>query len=178
MYHSNKSSTIGSESVSEGSPPVSPSAVVFELPMDSDTEETQHPIQSLPTIPINLLEVRLAIDAWHTAWGPEVNWDRNFNTSLRRAQDKGRKATDRFFEDCETHTHEGHSFLKTLRRLAQEAALDNRVRKRGLLDLYLQILDLHTLVLSEVKFYEVKLNEYTPTIPLSKISDIRTYQVA
>ena len=42
-------------------------------------------------------------------------------------------------------------------------------------DLFLQGFDMVTAVTSEVKFFEVKLDEYAPSVPMTKVSDVRYY---
>lgn len=42
-------------------------------------------------------------------------------------------------------------------------------------DLFMQGYDLVLAITSEVKFFEVKLDEYAPAVPMTKISDVRSY---
>ena len=42
-------------------------------------------------------------------------------------------------------------------------------------DLYEQVFDLLTSLLTELRFFEVKLDEYVPVFPLSRISETRYY---
>ncbi|KAI5983048.1 hypothetical protein EDD15DRAFT_2179686, partial [Pisolithus albus] len=92
-----------------------------------------------------------------------------FDESLRKARKKGLASTDRFFKECEIHTREGRSFLRILRRIA------STTRSTQWRDTYLQIFDLLEVILAEVKFFEVKLDEYAPAVPYSKVSDARYY---
>ncbi|KAI6111208.1 hypothetical protein F5141DRAFT_1003586 [Pisolithus sp. B1] len=43
------------------------------------------------------------------------------------------------------------------------------------LDTYLQIFDLLEVVLSEAKFFEIKLDKYAPAVPYSLVSNARYY---
>ncbi|KAI6094751.1 hypothetical protein EDD16DRAFT_1502779 [Pisolithus croceorrhizus] len=43
------------------------------------------------------------------------------------------------------------------------------------LDTYLQIFDLLEVILSEVRFFEIKLDKYAPAVPYSQVSDARYY---
>ncbi|KIJ58805.1 hypothetical protein HYDPIDRAFT_51702, partial [Hydnomerulius pinastri MD-312] len=112
-----------------------------------------------------------AISKWQTEWEPEAEWDRNFNIALRRAQEKAWRGTDKFFRGCESHAREGRSLLRQLQRVAQTLGA-GRIPREHLVDKYLQVFDLIVVLMSEVKFFEVKLHEYAPSIPLSKVSEI------
>ncbi|KAI5981559.1 hypothetical protein EDD15DRAFT_2379385 [Pisolithus albus] len=121
-----------------------------------------------PTLP----HLRLSIDAWKSDWGPESAWLKKFDESLRKAREKGLASTDRFFKECEVHACEGRRFIRLLRQTASTARGTQRGRQ---LDTFLQIFDLLEVVLAEVKFFEVKLDEYAPAVPYSKVSDARYY---
>ncbi|KAG2054955.1 hypothetical protein BDR06DRAFT_883270, partial [Suillus hirtellus] len=42
-------------------------------------------------------------------------------------------------------------------------------------DMYIQIYELLSVVLMEVFFFELKLDEYAPAVPLSKLSEVQYY---
>ncbi|KAI5999645.1 hypothetical protein EDD15DRAFT_2190482 [Pisolithus albus] len=141
--------------------------------LDSDTEPFTSFLRSsvasrTPTLP----ELRLSIDEWKSDWGPESGWLKKFDESLRKAREKGLASTDRFFKECEIHAREGRRFLRLLRQVASTTCSLQRGRQ---LDTCLQIFDLLEVVLAEVKFFEVKLDEYAPAVPYSKVSDARYY---
>jgi hypothetical protein len=120
-----------------------------------------------------LPDLRLTVDEWRrTEWDPEGDWDRNFHLALRRAQ--GSRATTEFFSECESHAQGGRRIIKALRSAAGDLGSGRQPRVQ-LRDKCLQIVDLLMLVLSEVKFFEVKLHEYAPSLPLSQVSDLRMY---
>lgn len=87
-------------------------------------------------------------------------------------QEKGRRATDEFFSQCEDHVREGRAILRDLQLLAYH--LPNKGSKQ-VKDTYIQIYDLLSAVLMEVFFFELKLDEYAPAVPLSKLSEVRYY---
>ena len=109
-------------------------------------------------------------------WSITVDWDHNFNLALHRAREKSWSSADRFFKKCETHACMGRCFICVLRQLVQELC-HSRGSRDKLCDTFLQIFDLLVTVVSEVKFFEVKLHEYAPSNPLSKCSDICMYTV-
>ncbi|KAI5999531.1 hypothetical protein EDD15DRAFT_2150986, partial [Pisolithus albus] len=119
-----------------------------------------------------LLELRLSIDEWKSDWGPESGWLKKFDESLRKAREKGLASTDRFFKECEIHACDGRHFLHLLRRVASTTRSQQGGRQ---LDTCLQIFDLLEVVLAEVKFFEIKVDEYAPAVPYSKVSDARYY---
>ncbi|KAI5991404.1 hypothetical protein EDD15DRAFT_2132219, partial [Pisolithus albus] len=112
------------------------------------------------------------INEWRSDWGLEGEWLKRFNESLCKARKKGLASTDHFFKECEIHAREGHRFLHLLRWLTSTTRSTQWGCQR---DTYLQIFDLLEVVLAEVKFFEVKLDEYAPAVPYSKVSDARYY---
>ncbi|KAI6011999.1 hypothetical protein BKA83DRAFT_18197 [Pisolithus microcarpus] len=122
----------------------------------------------IPTLP----ELRLSIDEWKSDWGPESVWLKKFDESLCKAWEKGLASTDRFFTECEDHAREGHCLLRLLQQFASTMRSIQQGRQ---VDTYLQIFNLLEVVLSEVKFFEIKLDEYAPAVPYSQVSDARYY---
>ena len=131
---------------------------------------------SMDPLPSTLPELRVAIHDWQTEWEPKADWDCNFNLALRRAREKSWGSADRFFRECEAHAHMGRCFICVLRQLVQELCRGRGSRDK-LCDIFLQAFDLLVAVVSEIKFFEVKLHEYAPSNPLSKCSDVRMYAV-
>ncbi|KIJ58760.1 hypothetical protein HYDPIDRAFT_33826 [Hydnomerulius pinastri MD-312] len=138
------------------------------LPQEFDPCHSDHP--GAYTLP----ELRHAINLWQTDWGTEAEWDRGFHLSLCNAQEDGSRMTDLFFVGIESHASEGRRLLRALRQVVKAMGRGPRGRNE---DLFLQVYDLVVVVMSEVKFFEVKLHEYAPSVPLSKLSDYRTYNV-
>ncbi|KAF8842045.1 hypothetical protein BDN67DRAFT_900257 [Paxillus ammoniavirescens] len=128
------------------------------------------PPSNIYTLP----ELRLLIDQWHTDWDLEAEWERNFHLNLRMAQEDGRSNTDLFFHGIEAHAIEGRRILRALRHVAR--GLCKGARKCDE-DAHLQVFDLGVAIMSEIKFFEVKLQEYTPSILSSKVSNSHTYYV-
>ena len=73
---------------------------------------------------------------------------------------------------CADHIEEGRQLLWLLRSVTHKGF-------RGVgckvLDLYEQVFDLLTSLLTEIRFFEVKLDEYAPVFPLSRISEAHYY---
>ncbi|KAI6150233.1 hypothetical protein EDD17DRAFT_1513586 [Pisolithus thermaeus] len=93
-----------------------------------------------------LLELWLSVDEWKSDWGPESVWLKKFDESLHKAWEKG------LFASTMHSMQWGHQ-----------------------LDTYLQIFDLLEVVLSEAKFFEIKLDKYAPAVPYSQVSNARYY---
>ncbi|KAI6006891.1 hypothetical protein EDD15DRAFT_2357936 [Pisolithus albus] len=141
--------------------------------LDDDAEPIMSSLHSSTAGPIPTLpELQLSVDEWKSDWGPESVWLKKFDESLRNAQEKGLASIDRFFTECEVHVREGRRILHLLRQVASTTRSIQRGRQ---LDTYLQIFDLLEVVLSEVKFFEIKLDEYAPAVPYSHVSDARYY---
>ncbi|KAH7904944.1 hypothetical protein BJ138DRAFT_1118932 [Hygrophoropsis aurantiaca] len=121
-----------------------------------------------PTLPA----LRARIQEWSIKWGPETNWGKRFNDNLQKARNNGRRDIDNFFIEYEDHVREGRTILEELRKVvltpwkgSQEKAADQ----------FRQVYDLLFAVLSEVRFFEVKLDDFAPAVPMSKESEIRYY---
>lgn len=127
----------------------------------------QHDIAS------NIRALRIVVVNWAYSWGPENLWERRFNDELRSARKHGgQTAVDHFFTECEQHAKEGRDILHDLKF---SAAVSCNSTPDEIRDLFLQGFDMVTAVTSEVKFFEVKLDEYAPSVPMTKISDVRYY---
>ncbi|KAL4064384.1 hypothetical protein J3A83DRAFT_4101398, partial [Scleroderma citrinum] len=83
-------------------------------------------------------------------------------------------SADQFFKECETHAHIGCCLIHGLRQLVQELC-HSRGSQGKLCDMFLQIFNLLIAVVSEVKFFKVKLHEYAPSDPLSTCLDVHMY---
>jgi hypothetical protein len=124
------------------------------------------------TLATIILDLRLAIVNWTFDWGAENFWDRRFNHELATARNQGHRAIDAFFEKCDQHAKEGRGILCDL-KFAAELRVDSTFDE--IRDLFLQGYDMVLSVASEVKFFEVKLDEYCPAVPSTQCSDICHY---
>jgi len=120
----------------------------------------------------NLQRLRIDIVNWQYSWGPENLWDLEFNNQLSVSRENGQDAVDAFFRNCEAHTMEGREILRDLKLVASVSCNSTYDEIR---DLFIQGFEMAIAVTSEVKFFEVKLDEYAPATPMSKLSDIRRY---
>lgn len=117
----------------------------------------------------NLRKARLDIVNW--TWldmGPENLWEDWLAGELRFA--RRMKDLDGLLRNYRQHAAEGRELLNDLRFLGQVSVGSTPTEVQ---DLFLQTFELTTHVLSEVKFFEVKLDEFAPVDPPTKISSIR-----
>ncbi|KAH7918252.1 hypothetical protein BV22DRAFT_1024900, partial [Leucogyrophana mollusca] len=117
-----------------------------------------------------LASLRYRINEWRMEWGLESEWSKTFYECLQRARDHSPRATDKFFVDCEEHAREGRRILSALRQIVHSPSQGGRAQVE---DHFIQVYDILLAVVSEVRFFEVKLDEYAPSVPYSKISEVR-----
>ncbi|KAG2112412.1 hypothetical protein DEU56DRAFT_919876 [Suillus clintonianus] len=122
----------------------------------------------------NIQDLQVSICEWQYDWGPANIWEKTFNEKLRLAQDRGNCAVSRFFDQCEQHTSDGRALLADLKRVAYAPCSNGKQARDRCIHIYNLVFD----VLSEVKFFEVKLDEYAPAVPLSRLSSTRYYEHA
>ncbi|KIM58059.1 hypothetical protein SCLCIDRAFT_121331 [Scleroderma citrinum Foug A] len=120
----------------------------------------------------SLEKVRQLIAVWQSEWGAESTWPKKFHEQLKHAQGSGQRATDSFFSQCADHIEEGRQLLWLLRSITRKGFRGEGCK---VLDLYEQVFDLLTSLLTEIWFFEVKLDEYAPVFPLSQISEAHYY---
>ena len=118
----------------------------------------------------NIRALRLEVTNWQYPWGAESTWERTFNQELAAAREDGQKAVNRFFLDLETHVREGWDILTDLKFVA-EVSVNNTADE--IRDLFLQGYGMVMTVALEVKFFEVKLDEYAPAVPSTQMCNIR-----
>jgi hypothetical protein len=111
---------------------------------------------------------------WQYGWGSETQWESEFNAQLSIAQEDGQEGVDKFFRACENHVVAGWEILKDLKFVASVACNSTHDEIR---DLFLQGYEMVIDTALEVKFFDMKLHQYAPTISRAKISDIRMYSV-
>jgi hypothetical protein len=120
----------------------------------------------------NIRALRIEVTNWQYPWGSESTWERTFNNCLADAREKGRMVVDRFFLDLEEHAQEGRNLLRELKFVAEVSCNNTPDEIR---DLFLQGYDMVITVTSEVKFCEVKLDEYAPAVPSTQMTNIRSH---
>jgi hypothetical protein len=121
----------------------------------------------------NIRALRIEVVNWSYNWGPENLWEKKFNDELRSARSNGgQPSVDHFFIECEEHAKEGRRILYDLKFVA--AVLCNSTHAE-IRDLFLQGYDMAIAVTAEAKFFEVKLDEYAPAVPMTKLSEIRYF---
>lgn len=125
-----------------------------------------------PSLATIIRELRLAVANWTCHWGPENLWGKRFHDELTEARNEGHCAVDAFFECWVKHVKEGRKILLDL-KFAAELRVDSTFDE--IRDLFLQGYEMVVGVTSEVKFFEVKLDEYCPATPSTQCSDLRCY---
>ncbi|KAI6022827.1 hypothetical protein PISMIDRAFT_101056, partial [Pisolithus microcarpus 441] len=137
---------------------------------DTESDSYLHPLacSELPS----LKKVRQLIADWKSEWGVESTWPKKFHKQLKHAQGDSWLMTDSFFLQCKVHVEEGRQLIWLLRSITHKGF-------RGLgykvMDSYEQVFGLLTSLLTELCFFEVKLDDYTPISPLSQISETHYY---
>lgn len=116
----------------------------------------------------NIRKLHIDHENWTRNWGPESLWEHEFGYELAAAawEENGR---DKLLSRLERHTIDGRSILTDLKALG---SIPTNVHPAVIRDIFLQGYDLVIMTLSEVKFFEVKLDELAPVIPAAKISNI------
>ncbi|KAI6023055.1 hypothetical protein PISMIDRAFT_106056, partial [Pisolithus microcarpus 441] len=120
----------------------------------------------------SLEKVRQLIADWKSEWGAESTWPKKFHKQLKCAQREGWLTTDSFFSQCKVHVEEGRQLIWLLRSITCKGFRGVGYR---VMDSYKQVFDLLTSLLTELHFFEVKLDDYAPISPLSQISKARYY---
>ncbi|KIJ59173.1 hypothetical protein HYDPIDRAFT_33465 [Hydnomerulius pinastri MD-312] len=122
--------------------------------------------------PPSLEELHIRVVDWQTEWGKESEWGRAFNDTLQKARQGGWRDTDHFFAQCEVHVRRGKELIVQLKHVARRPPKGTRDR---LTDIYLQIYNLLQSLIAETKFFEVRLDDFAPAVPYSRLSEIRYY---
>ncbi|KAI6022455.1 hypothetical protein PISMIDRAFT_11002 [Pisolithus microcarpus 441] len=137
---------------------------------DNEPESYLHPLAHSDLPPLE--KVRQLIADWHSEWGAESTWPKKFHEELKHAQDRGRLTSEAFFSECEAHVEGGRRLLCLLRSIMRKGFRGTGYK---VADSYEQVFDLLTSLLTELRFFEVKLDEFAPISPLSRISEARYY---
>ncbi|KAI6041991.1 hypothetical protein EDC04DRAFT_2564849, partial [Pisolithus marmoratus] len=119
-----------------------------------------------------LKHIRQLITDWQSEWGAESTWPKRFHEQIKHAQGRGQLATDLFFSQCEAHIEEGRQLIWLLRSITCKGF---RGVGHKAADSYEQVFDLLTSLLTELHFFEVKLDDYAPISPLSRVSEACYY---
>ncbi|KII93195.1 hypothetical protein PLICRDRAFT_35380 [Plicaturopsis crispa FD-325 SS-3] len=125
----------------------------------------------------NLRRCRLEMMNWQCNWGSDVTyWEKHFSELLEEARQLGDSEISdgvvNFFQEFEAHVQEGKDILEDLKHVAVCTCDSTPDEIR---DLFFQGFEMVMAVCSEVKFFETKLSQYAPAIPLSKVTDYRSY---
>jgi len=123
-------------------------------------------------IAYNMRTTRVKFVNWQYGWGSETQWESEFNTQLAIAREEGQGHVDKFFCACEEHVVSGWEILKDLKFVASVSCNSTHDEIR---DLFLQGYEMVIATALEVKFFDMKLQQYAPAISTAKISDIRMY---
>lgn len=109
---------------------------------------------------------------WKCDWGTESAWPQVFNQRLTAARQGGHVAIDEFFQWSQEHADNGRAILRDLQNMVDALHISTQ---EEIADLFVQGYQLTMDITSEVKFFEVKVNEFAPAVSRSKVTDINFY---
>lgn len=116
-----------------------------------------------------LRELRLARLNWSWNYGPENLWETEFEFRLGVAQSKGEHGLNTFLKKIVEHARRGRYILKSIRSLGvglRDGDYGN------FLDLFLQGMELVMDITSEVKFFEVKVDELASDLKIGFLREL------
>jgi len=137
-------------------------------PLDSGHEQPEPD----ETISNAIRRLRLQYTNWTYNLGPENLWEMRFNELLDNATRESQVAIDELFIQLVEHTREGRDILTAV-KFAGSGRCDESYGV--LMDLFVQGFELAVGLTSEIKFFEVKLDEFAPATPTNSLSDVRKY---
>ena len=104
---------------------------------------------------LTLEVIETTVKHWQKEWAPEETWNEVYHESLTCALLKGERETTVFLDKCGTHAGVGRAILDDIREVVHTSCPCCRERlKYDMILLY----DLLVCVTSEVKFFEVKVD--------------------
>lgn len=109
---------------------------------------------------------------WKCDWGTESAWPRVFNQRLTAARQGGHVAIGEFFQWSQEHADNGRAILRDLQNMVDALHISTQ---EEIADLFVQGYQLTMDITSEVKFFEVKVDEFAPAVSRSKVTDINFY---
>jgi hypothetical protein len=113
------------------------------------------------SIAIRIRNIRFRYLNWTYDWGPANLWERKFNKLLHEARRISQVDVDELFEELDKHACRGRDILKELKYVGAGACTG----EYGVfIDLFVQGFEMAVDITSEVKFFEVKLDEYAPCL--------------
>lgn len=110
-----------------------------------------------------LVRVQSSYHRWtyidNRGWGPETRWPEVFEDDLGRAEAVGPRKREQLFRSLDLHCTQGREMLQELK---EGGNMSRAVRSDADLvrDTFLQTFDFVNLILSEVKFVEVKIDQH------------------
>ncbi|EGN97674.1 hypothetical protein SERLA73DRAFT_75335 [Serpula lacrymans var. lacrymans S7.3] len=115
--------------------------------------------------------IECAFGAWGIEWGPQSGWNKHFHRELDFARAKGQLVVDYLFLRWDEHIRVGRVILGRIKlfnltHLARTAPTE-------LMAVGLRIFEMIVSLMSEVRFFELKLEEYAAVVPPNKVSDIK-----
>ena len=143
------------------------SSLLSTLPDPTPSLDPENPDDSIAA---RIRNIRFRYLNWTYNWGPANLWEGEFDKLLRQARRISLVDVDEFFEELREHAQRGRDILKELRY----AGAGTCVGEYGVfIDLFVQGFDMAVEIASEVKFFEVKLDEFAPVVPTVVESKIR-----
>lgn len=116
---------------------------------------------------LTLQQLRVEVTKWAKNWGPEGSWDalaEEWVTDIQKRyrQSEVNELLDDLFTDWNNHAREGRVLLRRLQAATEDIDPTTLNSLTELQALFLQGYGMVVEVLSEVKFFEIKLDEYAP----------------
>lgn len=135
------------------------------------------------SIAVSIRNLRFQYLTWSKCWGPENLWEKKFSDWLEAAKaleiyentddyksDNAEHFLDDFLLEIWDHAKRGR---KLINELSFVGAGECEGEYGVFIDLFVQTMDLTVKLVSEVKFFEVKLDEYALVVPQTTCSKIR-----
>ena len=116
--------------------------------------------------------LRLQYTNWTYNLGPRNLWETWFNAILDNATCESQVAVDEPLVELAEHAHQGRDILTEIKyagsgRCNEEYGV--------LMDLFVQGFELVVGLMSEIKFFEVKLDKYAPATAFKSLLDVHKY---
>lgn len=127
-----------------------------------DAGEADYANYDSADISSRIRDLRLRIVNWSEDWGSQANWDKRFDDEINIAEEEdGDRGINLFLWRCERHVEEGQNILSDVKFIASGCGIHSHGE---VIDLFLQGLALVREVAEEVKFFEVKMDQYHPAV--------------
>ncbi|EGO04890.1 hypothetical protein SERLA73DRAFT_149228 [Serpula lacrymans var. lacrymans S7.3] len=115
--------------------------------------------------------IECAFGAWGIGWGPQSGWNKHFHRELDFARVKRQLGVDYLFLRWDEHVRVGRVILGRIKLFILTHL--GRTAPTELIAVSLRIFEMIVSLMLEVRFFELKLEEYVAVVPPNKVSDIK-----